>query len=453
MIRFSAIAALAVSSLVFLAGCKTVPAAAERGARERIESVGRGLAPGRVQLPVLSAESSPGDYVRFAVLNHPAVFAAYSDWRAAVESIAPARALPDPQLTFQADIAGTLMSLMPGVMFDLMAPRKRATMGREAAAGSEVVYRNYLVTVVRIAADVRKAWIELAFIEETTRLRDASLASIGQSAEIAGAEYATGRGMTTLDSQIRTSGEADRIRSEIATLGDRLHSAQTQFKSALGLAPADADPFWPRFPLTPTVLPSEAELWARVQSANPDLGKMRAMVEMAVAGEEIARNNRIPDFTAGLMADVKQAPWMWRPTATLTLPIWRGKIAGQMAVAKARREAAAANVDAERLNMAAELARMLFMVREADRMIAFIDHTALPNLDHTLASAAAAFQSGMGTPTMIPEARYMASNMRIERLAALRERELAVTGLLLMTTDVAAGTGLAQLDSALSANP
>jgi len=100
------------------------------------------------------------------MLKHPSVFAAYSEWRASVESIAAARSLPDPQITFQADIAGTLMSLMPGVMFDLMAPEKRATMAREATAGSEVAYREYVAAVVRTAAGVRNAWIELAFVEE-----------------------------------------------------------------------------------------------------------------------------------------------------------------------------------------------------------------------------------------------------------------------------------------------
>jgi outer membrane protein TolC len=226
-----------------------------------------------------------------------------------------------------------------------------------------------------------------------------------------------------------------------------------QFKSALGLAPADPDPFWPRFPLAPTALAPEDELWQRVQSANPELAKMRAMVEMAVAGEEVARQSRTPDFTAGLMADVKQAPWMWRPTATVTLPVWRGKIAGQIAAARARREAAAANVDAEQLAMAAELARMLHMVREADRMIEFIDTTALPNIDRTVASAEAAIQSGMSGAGMIPEARLMASNMRIERLNALRERELAVTGLLLMTTEAATGAGSLLPETASFSHP
>jgi outer membrane protein TolC len=441
MIRSATIVVAVAGTLVLLAGCTTTPSAQEHGARDRVAAIGDELRSAQGRLPVLGEESRPEDYVRFAMLKHPSVFAAYSEWRASVESIAAARSLPDPQITFQADIAGTLMSLMPGVMFDLMAPEKRATMAREATAGSEVAYREYVAAVVRTAAGVRNAWIELAFVEEAIRLRDASLKALGQSAEIAAADYSTGRGMTTLEGQIRTSGESERIRSEIATLDDRRHAAQVQFKAALGLAPADPDPFWPRFPLAPTVVVSEEAIWQRVQAANPDLARMRAMVDMAMAGEAVARQGRYPDFSAGLMVDVKQSPWMWRPLGTVTLPVWRDKVAGQIAAARSRREAASANVSAERLSMAAELARMLYMVREADRMIAFIDTTALPNVDRTVVSAEASIQSGMGGAGMIPEARLMAANMQIERLGALRDREVAVTGLLQMTAEIAAGAG------------
>ncbi|HLP02756.1 MAG TPA: TolC family protein [Opitutaceae bacterium] len=453
MSRSAVFAALGLAA-VFPSGCQTTSAKLERAERERLERVAVRPARDEMALPVLDADAAPAEYVRYALLKHPAVFAAYSEWRAAAADIGPAGALPDPQLTFQADVTSMVMSLMPGVMFDLMLPGKRAAMARDMAASSEVAHREYLATVVRVAAEVRRAWIELAFVDEAIRLRERSLGSLGESADLASAAYATGMGMgATLDAQIKVANDTARIRSELASLADRRRAAQVQFKAALGLAPTDADPAWPRFPLVATALPNEGELWSGVVAANPELGKMRAMVEMAVAGEEVARQKRWPDFTAGLMADVKPAPWMWRPTATATLPVWRRKIAGQIEAARARRDAAAARVDAEVLTMAAEFARMLYMVRESDRMIAFIDTTALPNLERTLATSAAAFQSGAAGPAMIPETELMVFAMRAERLDALRERELAATGLLAMSAAVVGDTGFPGLEAALTANP
>jgi hypothetical protein len=79
---------------------------------------------------------------------------------------------------------------------------------------------------------------------------------------------------------------------------------------------------------------------------------------------------------------------------------------------------------------------MLYMVRESDRMIAYLDGTALPNLDRIIASAEASYGTGMSTAAMIPETRLMALGMRRERVAALREREIAATDLMLLTADI-----------------
>ncbi len=420
-------------------GCTLAPSTAEKQTRDQVAQIGAELHANRTErsLPNLTPASPLADYVRFAALNHPQVEAAYQEWRASVAAIAPTRALPDPQLTFEADISNTLMTLMPGLMFDVMTPGKRIAMGNEAIGSANIAYRTYLATVLSVAANVRKASIELVYIDEALRLREASIAALDQAAAVANADYVTGRGMNTLESQVRLANDVAKVRSELAALGDRQSAARARFKSALGLKRSDSDPAWPHLTLAATALPSDDELWQRARASNPELGRMRAMVEMAVAGVGVARKASTPDFTVGAMADLKADPLMVRPTATLALPIWREKIRANITTAEARRDAAAARVSAEEINLAAELAQMLYMVRESDRMIAYIDTFALPNYERAIASIEAAYQSGMTSPAMIPETRVMALAMRLERIAALRDRENAVTDLLLMTANVA----------------
>jgi hypothetical protein len=167
------------------------------------------------------------------------------------------------------------------------------------------------------------------------------------------------------------------------------------------------------------------------------LSRDRVFPHLRLAGVDVAHTAGIPDFTVGAMADLKAQPLMVRPTATMTLPIWREKIRSNIAAAKARHDAAAARVSAEEISMAAEIAQMLYMVRESDRMIEYIDRTALPNYERSVASVAASYQAGMGGAGMIPEIRAMEVVMKLERLGALRDRENAVTDLMLMTADVA----------------
>ena len=441
----SSLALLLAGLLVLLAGCTVLPSEAEKQAQSESTRVGEVLHSTVPDLPIPPAPVA--DYMRYAVLRHPKVLAAYSDWRASVFAIAPTRASPDPQLTFEADVTDTLMTFMPGLMFDFMSRGKRRAMADETTAASQVAYRAYVISVLEVATGVRKAWLELAYVDEALRLRDSALGALNQATAMAGADYVTGRGMGTLEAQLRLQNEVAKVRAELASLGDRRIAARMRFRSALGLTAADAEPTWPQATLAPTVLPSEDELWRRALAANPELGQMRAMVEMAIAGVVVARKAGNPDFTFGAMVDLKADPLMFRPTATVTLPIWREKIRSSIAAAEARHDAEVARVGAEQLNLAAELAQMLYMIRESDRMIENIDTTVLPNYARLITSIEAGYQAGMTGPGMIPETRVMALAMQLERAAALRDRENAVTDLLLMTADIA------PTDTALLAAP
>jgi len=430
---------VALLGTVALVGCSGVPSREEKSARTEMRATGAELLAqeGRPALPELRPASPPEEFVRYAVLNHPAVIAAYYDWRASIEDIVTARSPLDPQFTFQADITDTLTSFMPGIMFNFMGSGKRSAMGREATAASGVARRDYISTVLKTAAETRNAWIELAYVDEAVRLNEMSLGALERSLAIADANYSTGLGMGTLADQVRIANDLAKMKSGLRALGDRRTAARARFKAALGLGPADADPVWPTAELFATTLPDPDALWARASAANPELAKMRSMLEMAAAGAEVAGRAGQPDFSLGAMVDLKTNPLLFRPLGTLTLPIWRDKIAAVAAAADARRNAGLARVSTEQLSLEAELAQMLFMVSEADRMIAYIEQDALPNFDRSIATAEAAYQSGSATSSMIPETQVMALAMRLERAGALRDRETAVTSLMLMTADIA----------------
>ncbi len=428
LLRFTPLLALTV----LVAGCTTRPIAQERAARDRVAELARIRA--ELPEPTLHAKSPLEDYLRYALLRHPRIIAAHAEWRAAVEDITPARSLPDPKLMFEADIADMVMSLMPGLMFDIMTPGKRAAMGREAAANAEVAYQTYRATVLQVASDLKKTWADLAYLDTSLVLRTETLAVLERSLAFAGADYTTGRGMGTLEDQINANTETARLRIEVENLNDQRTAVRTRLKSALGLSRTADVPPWPSV-FTPSPAPADDDtLWEQVLAANPDLGSMRAMVAMAVSEVDVARKIRTPDFTLGIEADVKANPIMWRPSASMTLPIWRDKIRATIAAARNRHEAAAARLGAEEIALAAELAEMTYMIREADRMIAFIDTTALPGIEQSLDSARAGYQSGMISLSTLPTMELMALRMRLEKADAQRERERALADLSLLVT-------------------
>ena len=89
----------------------------------------------RPALPDLTTNSSLGDFLTYAMLNHPQIEAAYYDWAGSVENITVARSLPDLQLTFQLYIQDVITSVMPGLMAQIPWLGQVAGAGRSGDGG------------------------------------------------------------------------------------------------------------------------------------------------------------------------------------------------------------------------------------------------------------------------------------------------------------------------------
>ena len=78
-----ALAGLA-GSAIFLFGCKGVAVKGEKEARQQAEAVTQTYRPGgwKPDLPVLTTNSTLGDFLKYALLNQPQAEAAYYDWMA-----------------------------------------------------------------------------------------------------------------------------------------------------------------------------------------------------------------------------------------------------------------------------------------------------------------------------------------------------------------------------------
>ena len=80
------------------------------------------------------------------------------------------------------------------------------------------------------------------------------------------------------------------------------------------------------------------------------------------------------------------------------------------------------------------------VIAEADRMIGYLDQSALSSIAQQRRTAESAYRSGSGAAAMILETAGMELAMQTERLAALREREFAVIDLLALSAGVAPDT-------------
>jgi hypothetical protein len=426
---------LVLAAGLLLTGCEGTPTKGERDARQQALAVGAAYRPGgqRPVLPVLTTNSGLEEFLTCAMLNQPQVEAAYYDWLASVQRITPARSLPDPQLTFQMDIRSVVTSIMPGLMGNIPWPDKLRVGAQIASAESQAKYFAFQAAVLDSAFEVKRAYYQLYFLGEKIRVNQQTLQLLNDLEKLAQAQNEVGK--VTLHDVLRAQIEADRLRTGIANLEDARHSLMARFKAALGLKAQEPTPPMPQhFQSTPLDLTAD-KLFETALAQNRRLKAMEAEVRAAEASIILARKARLPDLSLGFMADVQANPTLYRlpgGPGTLSLPIWRDKIAAQIAEAQANQGAAQARHSAQQIALAADFAEKSFLYREATRNLALLNEELLPKARQSLEAARSGYLAGQIDFFNLTDSERTLLEFELDKVEAATQRELVLAELSLI---------------------
>jgi outer membrane protein TolC len=430
--RPAVLVALSLAEL-FLAGCAGVPAQSERQARADLKAVEQAYWPAAPKLP-LDANAGLSNYLQFAILTQPEVRAAYFAWAASVERITVERSLPDPKLTFQAYIQDILTSLMPGLMQEFPGPGKLKAAANVAIAESKTKYFAFETSVLKTAFSVKQAYYQLWFLDEKIRINRQTLNLLADLEKSARAQNEVGK--ATLQDVYRAQMEQDKLATEITNLEDSRHPLTAQLKGALGLTRDQPDPALPaRFETTPLDLNGD-ELLDRAFARNPRLKVLEAEVRMAEASIAAARNAKVPDFSAGLQAEVYAPPFYW-PQAGMSLPVWRDKIAAQIAAAQADKRAAQARLTSEQITLTVDFALKTYDYRQSTRDLALLQDKLIPKARSSLEIARAGYLAGQIDFFNLLDAERTWLNFQLEEVAARTRREIILADLSLSIAGIA----------------
>jgi outer membrane protein, heavy metal efflux system len=426
-----------VAAALILSGCRGIAVNGEKESRQHVETETRTYRPNgeKPVLPTLTTNSSLADFLNYALLNQPRVEAAYFGWLASVERITVERSLPDPQLTFQMDIQDVVTSLMPGLMMTFPGAGKLRAAGTLAAAESQAKYFAFQSAALQSASDVKRAYYQLHFLERKLEVTRESLRLLNELEKLARAQTEVGK--VTLQDVLRAQIEQDRLKTTVANLEDSRSALLAEFKAALGLgADQPAPPIPTRFEWTPLNLGTE-EVFQTALSHNTRLKGMEAELRAADAAIVQAYKARMPDVTAGFMADVKMSPILYRPWATVSVPLWRDKLAAQVAQAEAGKRAAQARLSEEQLALAAAFAEKSFLYREASRNLELLQNQLLPKQRQSLEVARSGYLAGQIDFFNLTDAEQSLLRFGLDEVEAQTQRELALTDLSLMIEGLA----------------
>jgi outer membrane protein, heavy metal efflux system len=418
--------------LVLLAGCRGTSTPGEKEARRQVQAVAGSYRPNgrKPELPTLTAQSGLSNFLAYALLNQPQVEAAYFDWLASVEGITVARSLPDPQLTFQMDIQQVVTSLMPGLMMSFPGMGKLRAAAGVASAESQARYFAFQTASLQSAYAVERAYYQLYFLEEKLRVNRDNLSLLADLARLAQAQNEVGK--ATLQDVLRAQIEQSRVETEIANLEDSRSTLLAQFKAALGLRATDTAPPVPqRFESAPLELTSDRALDAAL-AHNTRLKGMEAEVRAGEASLTLAQKAKMPDASLGLMADAKMSPVVYRPWGTVSLPIWRDKLAAEIAQVQANKRAGEARLSAEQIALAVAVAEKAFVYREAGRNLELLQKLLLPKQRQSVEVARSGYIAGQTDFFNLADAEQTLLRFGLGEVEARTQRELALAELSLM---------------------
>jgi len=424
-----------LAAALLATGCRGFPSADETAARRELAAVADHYRPDqhKPELPALAPDAGLTNFLAYALLNSPTVEAAYDDWAAAVERITVDRSFPDPKLTFQAYIQDDLTSLMPGLMQDFPGPGKLKTAGAVAAAESHAKFFAFESALLRAAFNFKSAWYNLYFLDARIDINRQTLALLADLETIARARNDAGKG--TLQDVYRAQIEQSQLTTAITNLEDSRRPLFAQYKAALGMTQDQPDPPRPAR-LGSTSLDWDADtLLATAFAHNPKLGAAAAEVRLAEATMAQSGKSKVPDFSLGLQAETYTPPFYW-PQASMTLPVWRDKLAAEIAAAQANKQAAAARLTAEQIGLTVDFAARAYDYRESTRNLAMLENQLIPKSRQSLEIARAAYLSGQVDFFNLMDAQRTWLNFQIQAVDERTRRELTLAELSLIIAGV-----------------
>ena len=434
--RPAALAALLIGTVV-LTGCSGIPTRSESQARAELQAVTRVYRPNarRPVLPALGAGATMATLLTYAMLNQPRVEAAYYDYAATVERATVERSLPDPQLTLELDIQSAVTTVMPGLMMGVPWMSKLRLRADRVSADSEAKYHVFETAVLQTAFEVKRSCYQLYFLNERLRVNRETLELATELELAARAQNEVAR--ATLQDVLRAQMDRDRLKTEIANLEDSRKPLLARLKAALGMNASQPNPPAPaRLEITPLELDAD-KLLAIAMERNPRLKAVEAEVRQAAVDIQLAEQSKRPDFNLWLEMDAKASPILVRPTPSVTLPIWRDKIAAGIASAQAGKNAASARLSAEQIQLAADFATKAFAYREATRSLRLLSESLLPKAQLALDVARAGYSAGRVDFINMQDARRAWLEFQLAGVEARLQREVTLAELSLLIAGVA----------------
>jgi outer membrane protein TolC len=357
--------------------------------------------------PPAGPESPLLAYFQLATAENPGLTAAHAEWMASGEEARRVESLPDLRLSYGYFIQSVETALGPqehriAVTQTLPWFGKRGFRGEAATHATSAAEQGLRAVHLGVLQGVARAYYELAYLEQMILVTGRSLELVQFQERVARTRYRTGA--ASHPDVIRAQVELGILEDRLRTLEDRRISKIAALNEALGRNASDSLPFPVALSDTPLTVPADSVAIARVLSQNPELLALNHATDARQSQIDAAHRDRYPDLTLGVetiligeseltsFADSGRDAWL--ATASISLPLWRGKYGAAIQQAKAQHRATEARREDVRHRLRAHTEEALYRLRDARRKIELYRDSLIPKGEESLRATSTAFQTG-----------------------------------------------------------
>ncbi len=358
------------------------------------------------ELPGLPVSATVEDYLATAFARNPGLKRALRNAEAAGYEIARATSLPDPSLTVvpsSGDLTETAAGQVSGaigISQKIPFPAKLYTRGRAASHVAAAAYEAYRGELLRLRAEVRRAFYVLYFADRSIELTTKSRNLLRDFRNIAARKYETGR--VPQQDVLRAQVELYDLENQLITLRQSRDTARARLNRLMSY------PVNRPLPVTTPIKAAKvqvelAELIATASETNPDIAAARENIERARASLKLAQLDYLPDVTVDYryteidssgVSPVANGKDNRQLTLGITLPIWFGRLGAGREQAEARLQASRQALTEVEDSTAFEIQEGMLKVDAEQRLVQLFGSVIVPEARQTLDATVSAYRAG-----------------------------------------------------------
>lgn len=398
------------------------------------------LAAGVEAKPVgANAPQTLPEYLTYAALHSAGLKAAFERWKAALEEIPQARALPDPRFTYGYFIEEVETRVGPqrqrvGISQVFPWFGKIEARTDAATAAARAAQRQYEAKKLQLFYEVKKAFYEYVYLRRAIDNARENLELVKHFEELARTRYVTAEAQHP--DVVRAQIELATLEDELETLGELRRPIVAQLNAALNRPAGGALP-WPQPEETVIAALDRRRLFRMVRDQNPQLQAKQFELESARSRIELAKKKFYPDLGVGIdwiQTDEASAAGM-RDSGkdpvilmfSMNLPLWRKSYGAAELQARARARQVANEKDDIENSLVARVERVLYDVEDSERKLKLYGDVLVPKAEELLGASETAYMAGTVDFLGLIDAErtWLRFHLQRERAWANRQQRIA----------------------------